>query len=75
MLRFYLLVRQEGVALQGRQMTTEQSAARPVMLAKDGAIDVVKAVTGHQAISTCGTSETLWRDASFVKLNAYVSDA
>lgn len=57
----YLLVGQKGVALQGGQVTTEQSSTWSVMLTKDGAVDVVKSVTRHQAISTCGTSETLGR--------------
>lgn len=54
-----LLVREEGAVLQGGQVTAEQGSTRPVVLTKDGAVDVVESVPRHQTVPTRGTCETL----------------
>lgn len=52
------MVGKHGVALQ---MCTEQRGTGSIVLAEDGAVDVVEAVAGDQAVSACRTGETLKR--------------
>lgn len=40
-------------------MTIEQGSTGPVVLTEDCAIDVMKAISWHQSVSTGGTAETL----------------
>lgn len=55
----HLLVCQDRVALQWRQVAVGQGSAGSVMLTKDCIIDVMKAIARHQSVSTGGTAETL----------------
>lgn len=54
-----LLVRHHAVGLQWGRVSTEQASSRPVMFTEDCPVDVVKAITGHQAVSAGRTGETL----------------
>lgn len=42
-------------------MAVEQDSAGSVVLTEDCTVDVVKAIPGHQSVSTGGTAETLQR--------------
>lgn len=57
----HFLVRQHRVALE---MCAEQGGTGSVVLAEDGAVDIVETVAGDQTVSARRTGETLTKEVT-----------
>ena len=58
-MRGYLLVGDEGVSLQGAQMSVDECSGT-VVFTEQTAIDVVETVAWQQPVPTGGAGEALW---------------